>query len=130
MIHNLTALHQSNISTNTDRTTRVYHQSMYANVEEEESEFRPTSGQIMSPDYLATLIVNKLDKTISLIFFSVTKITIGTDLISIIEHDDIHKAKFNGMIIGLTDIDANFIYSNKNGHYIGTELRGVLGTLV
>lgn len=53
MIHNLTALHQSNISTNTDRTTRVYHQSMYANIEEEESEYRPTSGQIMSPDYLA-----------------------------------------------------------------------------
>jgi len=33
MIHNLTALNQSNISTNTDRTTRVYNQSLYANVD-------------------------------------------------------------------------------------------------
>ena len=51
-------------------------------------------------------------------------------MINIIEHDDIHKAKFNGMIIGLTYIDANYIYSNKNSQFIGTELRGVLGTLV
>ena len=103
---------------------------MYANIDEEESEFRSSSGQIMSPDYLATLIVNKLDKTICLIFFSITKITIGNDLINMIEHDEIHKAKFNGMVVGITSIDANYIYSNKNGQFIGTELRGVLGTLV
>ena len=129
MIHNLTNLHQSNISTNTDRTTRVYHQSLYANVEDE-NELPRTLGQIMSPDYLATFIINKLDKTISLIFISINKITIGTQLVNSISHEDIHKAKFNGMVIDLTQIDKKHIFSDTSGQYIGTELRGVLGTIV
>jgi hypothetical protein len=129
MIHNLTNLHQSNISTNTDRTTRVYDQSLYANVEDE-NELPRTLGQIMSPDYLATFIINKLNKTISLIFISINKITIGTQLVNSISHDDIHEAKFNGLVIDLTQIDKKHIFSDKSGQYIGTELRGVLGTIV
>ncbi len=129
MIHNLTALHQSSILTNTDRTTRVYLRSLYANVEDEESELPSPSGQIMSPDYLATIIINKIDKTISLVFISITKITIGTELRTSIEHDELHKAKFNGMVISLTNIDSKYLYSEKNSQFIGTELRGVLGSL-
>jgi len=69
----------------------------------------------MSPDYLATQIINKIDKTISLIFISATKITIGTQSVTSIDHEEIHKAKFNGMVIGLTNIDACYLYSDKNG---------------
>ena len=83
----------------------------------------------MSPDYLATIIINKIYKTISLVFISIRKITIGTELRTSIEHDELHKAKFNGMVISLTNIDSKYLYSEKNSQFIGTELRGVLGLL-
>ena len=68
----------------------------------------------MSPDYLATIIINKIYKTISLVFISIRKITIGTELRTSIEHDELQKTKFNGIVISLTNIDSKLIEKCPN----------------
>ena len=47
-----------------------------------------------------------------------------------ISHENIHKAKFKLMVIGLIQIDKKYLFSDTSGQYIGTELRGVLGIIV
>ena len=44
-------------------------------------------------------------------FISIRKITIGTELRTSIEHDELQKAKFNGMVISLTNRDSKYLYS-------------------
>ena len=125
ILNNLTKLKSTNIQTNTNRTSRVYQKALPSN--DQEAIIFDKNEVITSPDILATIVINKLNKHVQLILFSINKIYRNNLLIEDTSFDEIANCTFDGNILDILNFENDRVL--WHGKYV-ERLDKIHGSLV
>ena len=102
--------------------------SLFKLIELEQAENSTVSSEVntMLFDILVTICINKIDKSLILVLFSIDKILLGNKLVSSVDHDSFKKASFSGMVLAIEGLEDKYL--SWNGTYLD-QLKEVDGAL-